>query len=80
MKPNLTPRHLLEAHQFERQLAAYEIIERIDALEKQIKNKDPRFIAVVNQHGQIVIPIRERDKLGLTTDSRVAVYHIEKVD
>lgn len=77
MKPNLTARHLLEAHQFERHLAAYKIIERIETIEKQIQTKEPLFVATVNVHGQIVIPVRERDKLGLTTDSRVAVYHIE---
>lgn len=80
MKPNLTARHLLEAHQFERHLAVYKIIERIDAIEKQIKTKEPLFVATVNTHGQIVVPIRVRDKLGLTTDSKVAVYHIDKVE
>ena len=66
-----TTKHILEAH---------DIIRRIDALEAQVQNRDPLFIATVNQRGQIVIPIRERDKLGLTTDSKVAVYHIEKVE
>ena len=59
---------------------AEDIITRINALEAQVQNREPLFVAVVNQRGQIVIPVRERDKLGLTTDSKVAVYHIEKVD
>ena len=63
-------KHLLEADQ---------ITARIEALEAQVQNREPLFVAVVNQRGQIVIPVRVRDKLGLTTDSKVAVYHIEKV-
>lgn len=59
---------------------AKSIIARIDALEAQVQNREPLFTAVVNTHGQIVIPVRERDKLGLTTDSKVAVYHIEVVE
>ena len=59
---------------------AEDIIARIEALEKQIQTKEPLFVAVVNQRGQIVIPVRERDKLGLTTDSKVAVYHIDVVE
>ena len=59
---------------------AEDIITRIKALETQVQNREPLFVAVVNQRGQIVIPVRERDKLGLTTDSKVAVYQIEKVD
>lgn len=58
---------------------ANDIIARIEALEAQAHNREPLFVAVVNQRGQIVIPVRVRDKLGLTTDSKVAVYHIEKV-
>lgn len=58
---------------------AEDIIARIKALEAQVNNREPLFVATVNVHGQIVIPVRVRDKLGLTTDSKVAVYHIEKV-
>lgn len=64
-------KHLLEADQ---------VIARIDALEAQAQNREPLFVATVNVHGQIVIPVRERDKLGLITDSRVAVYHIKVVE
>jgi len=71
MKPDPITKHLLEAHQ---------IIERLKALEAQAQTKEPLFVATVNVHGQIVIPVRVRDKLGLTTDSKVAVYQIEKVD
>lgn len=80
MKPNLTARHLLEAHQFERHLAAYKIIGRIDALEKQIKTKDPLFIATVNQRGQIVIRDDVRKRNVIVPGDKVAVYHIEKVE
>jgi len=59
---------------------AEDIIKRIKALEAQMSASDPLFVATVNQRGQIVIPVRIRDKLGLTTDSRVAVNHIEMVD
>jgi len=59
---------------------ANNLLDRIAALEKVIHVREPRFVAIVNQRGQIVIPVRERDKLGLTTDSKVAVYSIEKVD
>lgn len=65
---DLITKHLLEADQ---------VIARIVALEAQVQNREPLFVATVNQRGQIVIPVRERDKLGLTTDSKVAVYHIE---
>lgn len=68
---NPITKHLIEAH---------DIIARIKALEVQAQNREPLFVAVVNQRGQIVIPVRVRDKLGLTTDSRVAVYHIEVVE
>ena len=59
---------------------AQSIIERIGALEAQVQNREPLFVATVNQRGQIVIPVRERDKLGLTTGSKAAVYHIEVVE
>jgi len=71
MKSDPNTKHLFEAH---------DIIARIDALEAQAQIKEPLFVATANQHGQIVVPIRVRDKLGLTTDSKVAVYQIEKVD
>lgn len=61
-------------------MKSQEIITRLEALEAQVQNREPLFIATVNQHGQIVIPVRERDKLGLTTDSKVGVYRIEKVE
>ena len=64
-------KHLLEADQ---------VIARIEALEAQAQNREPLFVATVNQRGQIVIPVRERDKLGLTTGSKAAVYHIEVVE
>jgi len=67
---NPTTKHIIDAKH---------IIERIEALEAQAQTKEPLFVATVNQRGQIVIPVRERDKLGLITGSRVAVYHIEKV-
>jgi len=59
---------------------ALDIIARIEALEAHAQTQEPLFVATVNGRGQIVIPVRIRDKLGLTTDSRVAVNHIEKVD
>jgi len=59
---------------------AQDIIERIEVLEAHAQTQEPLFVATVNQRGQIVVPVRIRDKLGLTTDSRVAVNHIEKVD
>ncbi len=65
-----TTKHIIDAE---------DIITRIKALEKQIQTKEPLFVATVNQRGQIVVPVRIRDKLGLTTDSKVAAYHIEKV-
>ena len=71
MKSDLTNEHIIDAE---------DIIARIVALEAQAQNREPLFIAVVNQRGQIVIPVRVRDKLGLTTDSKVAVYHLEKVE
>lgn len=70
MKPDPTAEHITEAQS---------IIERIKALEAQAQTKEPLFVATVNVHGQIVIPVRVRDKLGLTTDSKVAISHIEKV-
>jgi len=67
---NTNNQHIIDAN---------DIIARIVALEEHVQNREPLFIATVNQRGQIVIPVRERDKLGLTTDSKVAVYSIEKV-
>lgn len=71
MKSDQSTEHIIDANY---------IIARIAALEAQVQNREPLFIAVVNTHGQIVIPVRERDKLGMTTDSKVAVYHIEVVE
>jgi len=68
---NPTTDHIIDAE---------EIIARIEALEEFVQIKEPLFVAIVNQRGQIVIPVRVRDKLGLTTDSKVGVYQIEKVD
>ena len=71
MKPDQTTEHIIDAK---------DIIARIEALEAQAQNREPLFVAVVNQRGQIVIPVRVRDKLGLTADSKVAVYHIDVVE
>ena len=71
MKPDQTTEHIIDAN---------DIIARIKALEAQVQNREPLFVAIVNQRGQIVIPVRVRDKLGLTNDSKVAVYHIEVVE
>lgn len=71
MKSDPTTEHIIDAE---------DIIARIDALEAQAHNREPLFVATVNQRGQIVIPVRVRDKLGLTTDSKVAVHHIEVVE
>lgn len=71
MKSDPTTNHITDAE---------DIIARIKALEAQVQNREPLFVATVNQRGQIVIPVRVRDKLGLTTDSMVAVYHIEVVE
>ena len=71
MKPDQTTEHIIDAK---------DIIARIEALEAQAQNREPLFVAVVNPRGQIVIPVRVRDKLGLTADSKVAVYHIDVVE
>ena len=71
MKSGPTAEHIIDA---------VDIIARIEALEAQAHNREPLFVAVVNQRGQIVIPVRVRDKLVLTTGSKVAVYHIEMVE
>ena len=71
MKSDPTTEHIIDAE---------DIITRIKALEEQVQTKEPQFVATVNQRGQIVVPVRIRDKLGLTTDSKVAIFHIEKVD
>ena len=71
MKSDQTTEHIIDAK---------DIIARIEALEAQAQNREPLFVAVVNQRGQIVIPVRVRDKLGLTADSKVAVYHIDVVE
>ena len=71
MKSDQTTEHIIDAK---------DIIARIEALEAQAQNREPLFVAVVNPRGQIVIPVRVRDKLGLTADSKVAVYHIDVVE
>lgn len=71
MKSDQTTEHIIDAQS---------IITRIAALEAQVQKREPLFVAVVNTHGQIVIPVRVRDTIGLTTDSKVAVYHIEVVE
>ena len=55
------------------------IIERIDALEAQVQNREPLFVATVNQRGQIVIRDDVRKRNVIVPGDRVAVYHIEKV-
>lgn len=71
MKPDQTTKHIIDPN---------DIIARIESIEKLVQIKEPLFVATVNQRGQIVIPVRVRDKLGLTTGSKVAVYHIEVVE
>ncbi|MCK5223145.1 AbrB/MazE/SpoVT family DNA-binding domain-containing protein [Candidatus Calescamantes bacterium] len=71
MKSDPTTEHITDAE---------DIIARIKVLEAQVQNREPLFVATVNQRGQIVIPVRVRDKLGLTIGSKVAVYHIEAVE
>ena len=55
------------------------IIERIDALEAQVQNREPLFVATVNQRGQIVIRDDVRKRNVIVPGDKVAVYHLEKV-
>lgn len=59
---------------------AEEIIARIEALEELVQTKEPLFEAITNERGQIVIPVRIREKYGIENNSKVAVYHIERVN
>ena len=70
MKPDPITKHLLEADQ---------IITRIEALEAQVQNREPLFVAVVNQRGQIVIRDDVRKRNVIVPGDKVAVYHLEKV-
>ena len=63
-------KHLLEAQG---------IIERIEALEAQAQNREPLFVATVNQRGQIVIRDDVRKRNAIVPGDKVAVYQIEKV-
>lgn len=63
-------KHLIEAH---------DIIARIDALEAQAHNREPLFVATVNQRGQIVIRDDVRKRNVIVPGDKVAVYHLEKV-
>lgn len=58
---------------------ANDIIARIKALEAQVQNREPLFVAVVNTHGQIVIRDDVRKRNVIVPGDKVAVYHIEKV-
>lgn len=58
---------------------AQSIIERIIALEEQVQNREPLFVATVNQRGQIVIRDDVRKRNVIVPGDKVAVYHIEKV-
>ena len=70
MKPDPTTEHIIDAE---------DIITRIKALEKQIQTKEPLFVAIVNQRGQIVIRDDVRKRNVIVPGDKVAVYHIEKV-
>ena len=58
---------------------ANDIIARIAALEAQAQNREPLFVAVVNQRGQIVIRDDVRKRNVIVPGDKVAVYHIERV-
>ena len=70
MKSDLTTEHIIYAE---------DIIARIKALEAQVQNREPLFVATVNQRGQIVIRDDVRKRNVIVPGDRVAVYHIEKV-
>ena len=70
MKLDPTQEHIIDAE---------DIITRIEALEAQAQNREPLFVAVVNQRGQIVIRDDVRKRNVIVPGDRVAVYHIEKV-
>lgn len=59
---------------------ANDIIARIKALEAQVQNREPLFVATVNQRGQIVIRDDVRKRNVIVPGDKVAVYHIEKVE
>ena len=70
MKPDQTTEHIIDAE---------DIIARIKALEVQVQNREPLFVATVNQRGQIVIRDDVRKRNVIIPGDKVAVYHIEKV-
>ena len=70
MKSDLTTEHIIYAE---------DIIARIKALEAQVQNREPLFVATVNQRGQIVIRDDVRKRNIIVPGDKVAVYHIEKV-
>jgi len=57
-----------------------QILARLDALEAQVQTQEPLFVAITNERGQIVIPVRIREKYGIKKKGKVAVHHIERVD
>ena len=70
MKSDPTTEHIIDAE---------DIIARIEALETQAQTKEPLFVAIVNQRGQIVIRDDVRKRNVIVPGDKVAVYHIEKV-
>ena len=58
---------------------AEDIIARIEALEAQVNNREPLFVATVNQRGQIVIRDDVRKRNVIVPGDKVAVYHLKKV-
>ena len=70
MKSDQTTEHIIDAE---------DIIARIKALEAQVQNREPLFVATVNQRGQIVIRDDVRKRNVIVPGDKVAVYHIEKV-
>ena len=70
MKSDQTTEHIIDAN---------DIIARIEAIEQQVHNREPLFVATVNQRGQIVIRDDVRKRNVIIPGDKVAVYHIEKV-
>lgn len=70
MNSDPTTEHIIDAE---------DIISRIEELESQAHNREPLFVAVVNQRGQIVIRDDVRKRNVIVPGDKVAVYHIEKV-
>ena len=70
MKSDPTTEHIIDTE---------DIIARIKALEVLAHNREPLFVATVNQRGQIVIRDDVRKRNVIVPGDRVAVYHIEKV-